>query len=267
MCVALMLAGAMHHAVAADRGADGHYDRRESSHFVLFQDVDIDRTSGFRGSRRFEQEVLRVLENGYRAIDATLGLRPDRRITVVVHDPGRFDVQFAGLFRFPAAGFYGGQIHVRGAEVVSDRLVEVLHHELVHAALDDALRASLVAPAWLNEGLAEWVEARFAGRRGPSAQQYAALRQAAAEGELFSLRALSASSFAGFGPRAASLAYLQSFAFVEHLVSIGGESSLETLLADYIRQGDLSRAVRRTYRSELDEIEAGFRARLGPVRR
>ena len=29
-------------AGAADRGADGRFDKRSSSHFVLYQDVDID---------------------------------------------------------------------------------------------------------------------------------------------------------------------------------------------------------------------------------
>ena len=48
----------------ADRGADGEYDERRSSHFTLYQDVDIDQTSGFYGSRRFELQVLDVLEGG-----------------------------------------------------------------------------------------------------------------------------------------------------------------------------------------------------------
>jgi len=52
-------------AGAADRGADGRYDERRSSHFVLLQDVDIDRRSGWRGSRRFEIEVLDVLEAAF----------------------------------------------------------------------------------------------------------------------------------------------------------------------------------------------------------
>ena len=45
-------------AHAIDRGADGEFDHRSSAHFELYQDVDIDRTSGFHGSRRFEQQIL-----------------------------------------------------------------------------------------------------------------------------------------------------------------------------------------------------------------
>jgi len=37
----------------------------------------------------------------------------------VIYDPAIFDRQFAGLFRFQAAGFYHGVIRVRGDSVLS----------------------------------------------------------------------------------------------------------------------------------------------------
>jgi hypothetical protein len=144
------------------RGADGRFDTRTSSHFVLHQDVDIDESGGFRGSRRFEQQVLDTLERAYENLDRLLGLRPERKLDVVVYDPAIFDSQFAGLFRFQAAGFYAGLIRVRGATELDVPLMRVLHHELVHAALD-AAAPSLVLPAWVNEGGAEWFEARVLG--------------------------------------------------------------------------------------------------------
>ncbi|MBY0399754.1 hypothetical protein K2X89_05630, partial [Myxococcota bacterium] len=137
-----------------DAGADGRFERRDSFHFTLYQDVDLDESSGLNGSRQFEQDVLRELEAAYERLDRLLALRPDRKLPVTIWDPALFDARFAGLFRFPAAGFYGGTIQIRGAAGVTDALVRVLHHELVHAALD--AESSLVLPAWLNEGLAEW---------------------------------------------------------------------------------------------------------------
>ncbi len=56
--VALLLAGG---AAARGRGADGKFSQRTSSHFVLYQDVDIDESGGLRGSLRNEQEVLAEL--------------------------------------------------------------------------------------------------------------------------------------------------------------------------------------------------------------
>ena len=63
-------------APAADRGADGQFEKRTSSHFALYQDVDIDETGGLRGSRRFEQQVLEELERAYDRLDDFLALRP-----------------------------------------------------------------------------------------------------------------------------------------------------------------------------------------------
>ena len=52
-----------------DGGADGRFERRDSFHFTLYQDVDLDETSGLHGSRQFEQDVLRELEAAYERLD------------------------------------------------------------------------------------------------------------------------------------------------------------------------------------------------------
>jgi hypothetical protein len=248
-------------ASARDRGADGHYEKRTSSHFVLYQDVDIDETAGLRGSRRFEQQVLSVLESAHREVDEYLGMRPDRPITVVVYDPQIYDAEFSGLFRFPAAGFYGGRVHIRGDTVVTNKLVRVLHHELVHAAFD-AEAPSLVLPAWLNEGTAEWLEARLRGQRRLTPHQRAFLARLAEQGQLFTLEQLSTPSFAKLGPKGAQVAYLQSYAFIAHLVIVHGDQSLRELINAYVRSGNLERAVRRTYRADLATLEAQMQAEL-----
>ena len=186
-------------APPADRGADGRFEKRTSSHFVLYQDVDIDESGGMRGSRRFEQQVLEELERAYDRLDDFLALRPPRRIEVVVYDAAIFDANFGGLFRFPAAGFYGGVIRIRGSTQLTVQLGRVLHHELVHAAFD-AAAPSLVLPAWFNEGIAEWFEARTLGKRRLSAGQLAYLIQARQQGDLLPLATLSAPSNGSIGP-------------------------------------------------------------------
>ena len=244
-------------ARAGDAGADGNFEKRTSSHFVLFQDVDIDRTSGFRGSRRFEQQVLEALERAYDQLDAMTGLRPERPITVAIYDPAIFDARFAGLFRFPAAGFYGDSIHIRGDTVVSDRLVSVLHHELVHAALGERAPSHAI-PAWFNEGLAEWFEARALGKRGLSPWQFETLSRVAAQGGLFSLGQLSRPSLGYMGPDSARLAYLQSYAFFDFLARRHGERKIREVVSGYLRTGNLDRSFKRTYRDELDKLQLRF---------
>jgi hypothetical protein len=260
LAAALLAAAAP--AAAGDRGADGRFEKRSSSHFVLYQDVDIDQSGGLRGSRRFEQQVLQELERGYDALDRYLGLTPSRRLDVVVYDPGLFDTHFAGLFRFQAAGFYQGVIRVRGDTQLTLQLGQVLHHELVHAAFD-AAAPSLVLPAWLNEGVAEWFEARTLSKRRLSAGEHAYLAQAARRGELLPLSTLNLPSFSRLGPRAAALAYLQSYAMIEYLVRSQGERALRELCGQVVRGRDLERALRRAVRMGLLDFEAAFLADLG----
>ncbi|HJO22006.1 MAG: hypothetical protein QF890_04970 [Myxococcota bacterium] len=246
---------------AAERGADGRFEKRTSSHFVLFQDVDIDEVGGLRGSRRFEQQVLNELEVAYEQLDHFLGLRPPRRIEVWVYDPVVFDESFSGRFRFAAAGFFNGAIHIRGTTQMTVGLGRVLHHELVHAAFQ-AVAPSLVLPAWLNEGVAEWFEARTLSKRKLSVDERSALIRASRSGNWLPLSTLSASSFAGLGPRDASLAYLQSYGMVEFLARRFGERTLRELSESVIRSRDVERALHRTVRMGVVGVEERFRADL-----
>jgi hypothetical protein len=248
--------------VAQARGADGKFEKRESSHFVLFQDVDIEQSGGFHGSRRFEQQVLDSLERAYDKLDDQLGLRPSRKLDVVIYDPAVFDQNFGGLFRFAAAGFYSGIIRVRGGERFTHPLSRVLAHELVHAALD-AATPSAVYPAWFNEGMAEWFEARSHGKRYLTNRELAALQAARANGQLPSFAELSMPSFSRLGPGAAGFAYLQSYGLMEFLGRRYGEQSLREFSVELVRTGDLDRTLRRVFRADLSELEARFLADLG----
>ncbi|HEY5658232.1 MAG TPA: hypothetical protein VIY27_10640, partial [Myxococcota bacterium] len=250
--VVALASGAAH---AAERGADGTFDQRRSAHFTLYQDVDIDETGGFRGSRRFEQEVLDELERAFERLDDLLGLRPERRIEVVIYDADVFDREFRGLFRFQAAGFYQGVIRVRGDTQLTVELSRVLHHELLHAALD-AAAPSLLFPGWVNEGGAEWFEARALGKRGLSAGERAALARLARDGGLLALESLNTPSFGGMGGERARVAYLQSYALIDFLVRNYGERKLSNFYAELMRSRNLERALDRVYRLDSRGLEA-----------
>ena len=245
-------------AAVGDRGADGEFSRRESFHFTLFQDVDIDEASGLYGSRKFEQEILAELEAAFDRLDRLLSLRPEKKIDVYVWDPALFDARYAGLFRFPAAGFYGSAIHIRGTTRVTAPLVRVLHHELVHAAFD-AEAPRLVLPAWMNEGIAEWFEARAAGKRGLSAGESEGLFRVVSQGHLFSLADLSAPSLGRFDSNAAAIGYLESYAFIDYLVRTHGEDGLVQFWSSVVRSSSVERAARRAFRKDLSELESDFR--------
>lgn len=246
-------------------GADGRFDERTSNHFLLREDVAIDQRTGPRGANRFQREVLEALEAGYDQLDDALGLRPRRRLEAEVYDPAIFDARFAALFPFPAAGFYGGVIRVRGDVQVTPPLAKTLHHELLHAALD-AAAPSLAVPAWLNEGLAEWFAAHVAGRPalGPGAR--AALAEAADRGALLPLAAIDRPTLVALAPDEAPIAYLQATALVDTIARRGGERALRKLLASYFRSGDLDRALVRTIGLDVRGLEAETAIWLGASR-
>ncbi|MEN8181323.1 MAG: hypothetical protein ABFS46_02175 [Myxococcota bacterium] len=248
-------------ARARDRGADGRYDERRSSHFVLLQDVDIERRSGWRGSRQFEQQVLRVLEAAHEDLGDRLGFDVRRPVRVVLHDPAVFDQRFSRLFRFPAGGFYGGSIQVRGDARLTWVLERTLRHELVHAGFDQA-SPSWAPPAWINEGTAEWFEQRSLGKRRPSPVEIAQLREAARHGRLPTLAELSVRGFGHLPPEKAQLAYLESYAAVEQLVSRRGEARFSSFLADLVRLRNPDQALRRNYRMDTAGLEASLRNEL-----
>jgi hypothetical protein len=248
-------------ALARDRGVDGHFSHRRSSHFVLYQDVAIDQYSGPSGSRQFERDVLQVLEEAYDQLAQVLGVRPLRPVEVVVYDPGAFDAHFAGLFGFRAAGFYHGVVRVRGGTRVSTELLQTLQHEYVHAALDGAA-PGVPLPAWLNEGLAEYFEARVIGKRHLSRGELLVLSDAYRRSILPPLSAMRGLSFAPLSQEQASLAYLESYALIEHLVRRYGEPSLRRFVAQVLRTSNVDRALERTYRRSPAKLEADLHAEL-----
>jgi len=256
LCLPVGLAGAV-----GDRGADGDFERRDSFHFTLYQDVDIDDSGGLYGSRKFEQDLLRELESAFDLLARLLSLRPERKVVVYVWDPALFDHEYAGLFRFPAAGFYGGAIHIRGATRITPQLVRVLHHELVHAAFD-AEAPRLVLPAWLNEGFAEWFEARAVGKRSLSAGEWAALVRLQRSDSLYSLTELSGPTLAGFAPERARVAYLQSYALIDYLARNYGEDDLVRFWSAVVQSRSQARGARRAFRKDLEELESDFRRSL-----
>jgi hypothetical protein len=205
--------------------------------------------------------VLSELERAYQRLDAFLGLRPPRPVEVVVYDPGVFDASFAGRFRFAAAGFYHGVIRIRGDVQVTVPLSRVLHHELVHAALHQAA-PNLGWPGWFNEGVAEWFEARTAGKRHLAPVEAAALARARDAGQLVPLATLFAPGFGRLAPAAAQLAYLQSYGMIDFVASRFGERALRELCEEVARTRDVERSLRRATRLGSVELEARFLGEL-----
>ena len=206
--------------------------------------------------------MLDELERSYDQLDTFLGLRPQRKMEVVVYDSGVFDGTFGARFSFRPAGFFNGSIHVRASDRLTVQLARVLRHELVHAAFE-AAAPSLVLPAWFNEGVAEWFEARALSKRRLSGPELDYLVRARRQGQLFSVRDLSSPSFMGLGQNAATLAYLQSYGMIEYLARRHGDRSVRELCERVVRSKDIERSMQRTYRFGVQDLAARFVDDLG----
>lgn len=256
LLVALVALAAAAPAAAGDRGADGHFDARRSRHFVLYQDVDIDRRVGSGGSRAFERELVALLEDAYDRVADAIDLAPRRPVAVYVYDPGVFDRDLAPLAPFPVAGFYQGVMRVRGDDRVTRPLARILAHEYVHAAFD-AEAPSVVLPALFHEGMAEWLS-----RGGLDANETALLRRAAAAGALPAPDVLYAANFGALDADGAQLAYLYATAFVEQLVRARGDKGLRETVRILLRTRSLDQALERVHGADLPALDAALRIDL-----
>jgi hypothetical protein len=170
---------------------------------------------------------------------------------VVVSDAERFDSLTAG--RLPEWG-------VAAAFPATNTIVlrpmgdprRALRHELAHLALHSVVRS---VPRWFDEGYAVWAAGEW-GRLEALRVNWALLR-----GERPSLIELD-----GYlrGPTASSAeaAYALAATAVLFLERLGGERGLEPILLALATDGDIDRALRRSYQVTLGQFEDLWRRDL-----
>jgi tetratricopeptide (TPR) repeat protein len=123
------------------------YLEKPAGHFRILYEGGTEQSIGDR--------VARVLESGYSSIGRTLNSYPNETLTVILYT----NREFQDITRSPswAAGGYDGRIRVAvGGALRPSDLDRVVTHELVHAIVASA--APRRVPAWLNEGLATYLE-------------------------------------------------------------------------------------------------------------
>ncbi len=163
--------------------------------------------------------LLERLESASLAVGRSLGRLPAQRVPVVLYTEGTFPAH-APVPHW-AQGFFDGRIRlaVSWAGLQDEGLDKTLRHEYTHAVVHVLTRGR--APTWLTEGLAvanegrgtqsDWDAVRAADRLMPL-------------GELHG-------SFMELPPPQLTLAYAESAAAVEYLLSSHGPARVRALLA------------------------------------
>lgn len=220
-----------------DQQEEENYRENESSHFSL-------KYSG-EAEPQLAREVLRALEKHFSAIESELNYTPPEPIGVILYT----DQAFADITRAPrwAGAINDGRIRVpvQGLTQLTPDLSRVLKHELTHSFVRQKTRGR--APAWVQEGLAQWMEGK---RSGPTAglliqkfEQQQARPLADLEGSWIQLSALDA-----------GYAYAWALATVEYIVQVDGMGDMERILDRIATGSPTETAVRQVLRSDYEEL-------------
>lgn len=201
------------------------YDFTATAHFNLRYDGELDPD--------LSSEVIDYLESRYRDLSDTFRHAPPQPITVLLYP----DREFRDVTLAPdsVAGLYDGKIRVPlgGLRHVGDRARGLLVHELTHAVVHSKTRGN--CPRWLQEGLAQRMEARDLTP--------ADLRQ---------VRSLLGSDPAGWEGRGFS--YPAALSLTRYLESRRGFSAILELLDRLAEGRDVETALRDTFGEGYDEI-------------
>ena len=124
------------------------FEARSTARFtVLFEGAE---------EKAIGERVAAILESAYWRIGKTMNTYPSETLAVILYT----NRQFQDITRAPAwaGGGYDGRIRlpVGGALRSPKTLERVVTHEFVHALIHNAAGTS--APAWVNEGLASYME-------------------------------------------------------------------------------------------------------------
>jgi len=167
-------------------------------------------------------ELLEILEAAYHEFGERFGRYPVERgrprIRVVLYRKAEFD-GVTGIGHW-AGGVFDGTVRVPVEDLGREKpvLTAVLRHEVVHAFVREV--GGALVPAWLDEGLAQLLEADAPPGREA---RLAAARARLASGELFPLERLREGIARWTDPDRIRRAYDQSLCFVAWLEREYGE--------------------------------------------
>lgn len=232
-------------------------DNRFSWNTVSTEDVAV---YWYEGSRSFGQEVLDTAMRALERLEQDAGVEAHRQVRIYLY-ANRAD--FYGALGPNSPEWIGGQAHPAQALIVawiepdaaSWEIGRMIPHELSHVVLYQATHNPYAGnPNWLEEGLA------VHNQEVPDYEYPLLVEDAAREGQLIPLRALSASFPSD--PDLAILSYAESYSIIEFILERYGPEGMAALV-DVFAEGETDEeGVRRALGVSLDELEAQWRATL-----
>lgn len=194
---------------------ESRMDKGYSSKFVISYDTEV--------KSDLADGVLSALEDAYNRVGSDFSHFPVSRIPVLLYT--KKDYRSVTMSPDWSGGLYDGKIRlpIGGATELSSVLRGVLFHEYTHVVVHEISNGN--CPTWLDEGLAE-----YEGRKEYNPPM-AELGRAAKQGNFLAFASLEG-SFASLNVREAALAYQQSYAMVNFMISTYGAYKVKDILVN-----------------------------------
>jgi tetratricopeptide (TPR) repeat protein len=221
-----------------DRREEQSYRENESSHFTLHYDGNSE--------PELAREILRALETHFGAIESELSYTPPDSISVVLYT----QQAFADITRAPSwvGALNDGRIRVpvQGLTSLTPDLSRILKHELTHSFVQQKTHS--LAPIWLHEGVAQWVEGQRSRDNAAVLVQVYDEKQALPLGEM-------EKSWMALPSSVASYAYAWALANVEYIVQTNGMGDVERILNLIAAGSSTEAAVQEVLHLNYEELE------------
>lgn len=223
--------------------ADGR--RVRQNQYFRFYYFNSKRDFGQRAE--YEGRVQGALEDARLTAQRLLGVAREKPVDVILYSREEFRLHHGPQAAQAVAGFYSEDaIRMNDSAEINDRNRSTLVHEYVHAVMDELGSFNQRAlPAWIHEGLAEYVEYRAEGADGPPRAFATALQQLALQGQLPRLADMSNGPL--IATRNPGLSYALAAVAVRLLVERRGMAELVELIRDCGKGTPLAQALERRY--------------------
>lgn len=201
-------------------------------------------------------ELRELLRNNYREVGQDLGYFFKHKVVVLLYDEKKFR-ELSGAPHW-SSGLYDGKIRLPAyrAGFSETEIKKVMRHELTHAFVGEISRG--FCPIWLNEGLAEWEEAKV----GPP--DLKVFRAAVKINGLFPLSTLfSKTKLAETkDPLEVQLFYEQSYQLVRYLIDRYGMFYIKRMLELYAHGKDNLEVIETVFKVSPLELEKQWKQNL-----
>jgi len=223
-----------------EQSAESEFSQGESPHFTLHYE-------GHQTSEALRAQILQTLEGDYEDLVRDLGNPPHDNILVTLYtEQAFFDVTNAPQW---SGAMNDGKLRIpiSGLTSLTPELAHVLKHELAHSFITQLSAGR--CPAWLHEGIAQFVEPRSLSSHG---RQLALLFKSQ---QYIPINVLEG-SFLQYSGAQAYLAYAESLAAVSYINDSYGMGDIQRILQRIGQGQSTEAALRETIHSDYGQLES-----------